>query len=219
MPGLGIESAMLAECLEEAHRHSFKSVFGNPSFGFSETTLDFLYSLPGIQAVWFWDIDLKNIDALYTLSSLEYFGVHDKRPAIDFSRFPALKDMIWSHKPKDAGVSKLKNLQLLHVWHYRPKSKSFTDLQLPDTLNELQIIWANPTSLDGLKPIASLRRLEIHRCRNLASLALIPQLFPQLEQLIISGCGRVSSIEGTQIALQLPFLKHAFVQDSVVLSR
>lgn len=213
VPSLGIESAMLRECIEEIHTQRFKAVFGSPPFGFKETTLDFLNEMKDLESVWFWDVDLKNIDALYGLSSLTHFGVHDKRPAMDFARLPLLQNMTWIHKEKDEGVSRLKNLKFLHIWHYRPKSKNFADLLLPDELFELQLNWANPATLEGLKPIASLRRLEIHRCRNLNSLARIPQLFPQLEHLVVNACGQISSAESSYMVSQLPGLKHAYVQD------
>jgi hypothetical protein len=212
VPSLGIESAMLRECIEEIHTQRFKAVFGSPSFGFEETTLDFLNQMKDLESVWFWEVNLKNIDALYSLSSLLHFGVHDKRPAIDFSRLPSLQNMTWIHKEKDSGVSRLKNLKFLQVWHYRPKSKSFADLLLPDELLELQLNWANPATLEGLKPIASLRRLEIHRCRNLKNLAQIPQLFPRLEHLVVAACGQISSAESSCVVAQLPGLKHAYVQ-------
>ena len=109
-PCLGIESAMLGVCIEEVRVRQFKGAFGSPGFGFFETTLDALRDLPELEAVWFWDIELQNIDALYELSALQLFGVHPKRPAVDFARLPSLRRFVWTHKPTDTGIRSLRLL-------------------------------------------------------------------------------------------------------------
>lgn len=202
---------MLDACREEIRNCQIKGVFGSPTFGFHEVTLEALRNLRQLEAVWFWDVELKSIDALYELSALQYFGVHPKRPAIDFARFPLLKNLIWTPKVTYTGVGSLKHLNLLHVWHYAPKTKSFSELQLPKQLIELKVMWANPKTLQGLAGIAGLRRLEIHRCRNLESLALVPELFPNLEHLVVDACGRIPDGEGARIAAQMPSLRLAVV--------
>ena len=215
VPSLGLESANLDACVREARLHPYKSVFGSPAFGFFEETLDALNELPHLEYVWFWDIAFKNIEGIYALSKLKSFGVHPKRPAIDFSRLQSLRRLVWMYKPSDTGLSSLQ-LDRLDIWRFAPKSKSFSGLQLPDTLEELQINWANPSTLEGLPTIPGLRRLEIHRCRNLESLAIIPRLFPDLEHLVVAACGRVRSGEGERLAASVPSLKHAYVEDKKV---
>jgi hypothetical protein len=215
VPSLGLESANLDACIREVKLHPYKSVFGSPGFGFLEESMDTLNELPHLEFVWFWDIALTNIEGIYSLSKLKSFGVHPKRPAIDFSRLQSLRQLVWTYKPTDTGVSSLQ-LKRLHIWHYAPKCKSFAGLQVPDTLEELQINWANPSTLEGLPTIPSVRRLEIHRCRNLESLAILPKLFPNLEHLVVAACGRVGSGEGEGVATSIPSLKHAYVNDKKV---
>jgi hypothetical protein len=216
-PHLGLETDILSLCIEECRSHPYKAVFGTPSFGFRESDLECLRELPHLEAVWFWDVALNNIDALYALTKLEFFGVHPKRPAIDFCRLPTLKSLVWIYKPQDKGVGALRSLDHLSLWHFKPKSKSFADLQVPSQVSELNIMWANPSTLEGLTPNTSIRRLEISRCRNLESLALLPELFPSLEHLVVVACGRISHAEGARVAAQLPSLKHAYVGDKLVL--
>jgi len=210
VPSIGIESANLDACIREAIAHPYKSVFGSPAFGFFEESLDALGELPHLEYLWFWDIVLKNIDAIYTLSELKSFGVHDKRPAIDFSCLRSLRKMVWVYKSTDKGISSLQ-LERLHVWRYSAKSKSFAGLQTPDTLEELEINWANTRTLEGLTPISGLRRLQIHHCRNLESLATLHDLFPQLEHLVVGACGRIDPREGARLAEAMPSLTHAFL--------
>lgn len=211
VPHLGLETDILALCVEECLSHPYKGVFGTPSSGFREPDLDCLNQMPHLEAIWFWDVALKNVDALYTLPQLQFFGVHPGRPAVDFSRLPTLKSLVWFYKPQDRGVNELTALEYLSLWRFQPKSKSFIDLPLPAHISELEISWANPSTLEGLTPNANLRRLKISRCRNLESLALLPELYPSLEHLVVEACGRITREAGQRVAAQLPSLKHAFV--------
>jgi hypothetical protein len=216
--GLGLESSRLEECIQEISRSRVTSVFGSPVFGFHESDLDFLARVPHVNAVWFWDLALKNVDGLYALDALVDFGVHPKRPAVDFSKLPKLRRVVWEYKRQDSGMGSLEGLEALHSWRYRDASKTFRNLVLPRNLVELEINWANVETLDGLPSLPNLRHLEIHRCRNLRSLGSIDKLFPELEHLVVAACGRVEDQEGPRIVRQLSRLKHAYVKDQLLLT-
>lgn len=215
---IGLESSRLASCVSEAGRGHYKGVFGSPSFGFTETSLDSLRSLPELLSIWFWDISLKDVDAVYELTSLRSFGIHPRRPGIDFSRLSALENLTVQPVPKDRGFEALSLLKRLHLWHYSPKDKTFTNLVLPKKIEELEINWASPKDLTGLSPNPNLIRLGIHRCRNLESLAALPSLFPSLEHLVVTACGKLDGRREAGLAQQLPGLKHAYIQGCKVVS-
>jgi hypothetical protein len=190
-PSLGIESEHLTECVSEVTRRGWLGAFGCPTFGFNERDLNFLHQLPNLVQVWFWNVSLENIEGLYALKGLKYFGVHEDRPEINFSKFPGLETMVWFHKKKDSGIEGLSNLKMLNVWHFKPRSKSFEDLLIPSSLKELGLFWANPETLIGLPRLPLLERLEIHRCRSLKSLESLYEIAPNLETLIISTSGKL----------------------------
>lgn len=210
---LGIESNRLEECIARIRRKRIKGVFGHPSFGFTGADLDFLRQMPWVEVVWFWDVSLTNIDGLYALPDLQHLGVHPKRPGIDFGQFLRLRKLILEPRRGDRGVGSLPELGLLHIWHYRPAGRDFSRLEFPESLTELQIDWANATTLSSLPSLPRLRRLEVHRCRNLESLADIGVKFPQLEHLVVAACGRVTRAEGERVVADLPNLSHAYVGD------
>jgi hypothetical protein len=212
VPSLGLESATLSACIREAKSRPYRSVFGCPSFGFKESSLDVLAELPLLESVWFWDISLKDVDALYALTKLKSFGVHPKRPPIDFSRLKELRQVVWHYKATDTGISSL-SLKKLHIWHCSLTSDDFSGLQLPNSLEELQINWANASKFDGLCELPNLRHLEVHRCRNLESLSALPTLFPKLEHLVVTTCGKVSVPEASWLKAHFPSLRHAYVKD------
>ena len=192
-PSLGIESEKLSECVAELRRRGWLGAFGCPGFGFREANLDFLSQLPELEKVWFWDVALKNIDGLYFLTGLKYFCVHPDRPGIDFSKFLGLETMIWSHNKHDLHVGNLPKLRKLNVWHFKPRSKSFLDLAVPPSVESLELFWANPESLAGMTPLPNLRKLGIHRCRNLRSLTQLAEIAPSLETLIVTTSSKVDS--------------------------
>jgi hypothetical protein len=210
---VGIESSRLEACLARVKRDRTKGVFGHPRFGFTGQDLDFLADMPWIEVVWFWDIDLQSIDGLYALGDLQHFGVHPRRPPLDFSRFPRLRRVTIEPRARDRGLGALPALEVLHVWHFRPRDRTFSALEFPSSLVELEINWANAASLDSLPALPRLRRLEVHRCRNLESLGDLGRKFPHLEHLVVAACGKVRPAEGERVVRDLPELSHAYVQD------
>jgi hypothetical protein len=211
---LGIDSRCLGDCIAMVKTRRIKGVFGHPRYGFAGQDVDFLVDIPWIEAVWFWDCNLKNIDGLYLLTELQHFQLSPKRPAVDFSKFPKLRSAVVEPKTRDRGLSLLKQLELLHIWHYRPKQKDFTAFEFPDSLSELQLNWANVSSLESLPRLPELRRLEVHRCFNLEFLGDLAAKFPRLEHLVVDACGRVRCGEGERAIRDLPNLKHAWVRDA-----
>jgi hypothetical protein len=205
---LGIESPRLEACLAEAAARRAAGVFGHPTFGFAQPDLDFLARLPWLAQVWFWDVTLHDVDGLYALRGLRYFGVHPKRPPIDFSRFPALEHLVWIHEPRDRGLADAVSVRHVALWHFKPRVKHFEGLQLPPAVESLTLNWANPSTLAGLPDLPRLRELEIHRCRNLTSLAELPRIAPNLERLVITTSGRLTDHTALAALPRLRFAHH-----------
>jgi hypothetical protein len=109
-------------------------------------------------------------------------------------------------------MSRLSGVRDLRVWHFKSRTKTCSDLELPQSLSRLDVYWANVRSLEGLPRLASLRRLELHRCRDLADVSQLPSLFPGLEHLELSACGRLKPDHCTEVVAQMPNLKIAVLQ-------
>lgn len=204
---LGIESWQLQRCVHAAREEKLLGVFGSPAFGFQEANLGFLRELPWLHQVWFWDIALEDVEGLYTLRELRYCGVNGKRPGIEFNRFPQLKTLINHWNPKDEGLAEAP-VEEFYSWHFKPRSKSFGQLEVPKTVRLLELNWANPESLSGLPIMEALEELQIHRCRNLNSLAGLQRMAPSLRKLIVTTCGKLGDV---QAAVEHPRLELAIV--------
>ena len=89
-PGLGLDSDRVDQCVAYYHEQGYRGLFGSPSFGFHHDDLDFLARMTTAKWLWFWDVSLRNVDAIYELTALEHMGVNPKRPGIDFRRFATL---------------------------------------------------------------------------------------------------------------------------------
>ncbi len=212
LPGVGIETARLDDCIDYYHRGKFRGVFGTPSYGFDQDNLDFLARVKNARWIWFWDVSLKNVEALYELSELEDFGVHPKRPGIDFSRFPVLNTVVNHWIKADFGLVQ-SNIKNYHLWHYKPTTKSFSGLEIPLGTRHLDLTWANPSSLAGLPILKKLKRLEFHRCRNLSDLSLLPEIAPNLETLLTTTSSKIDATAGV---LDHPKLKTALISGKFV---
>lgn len=195
-PAVGIESGRVESCMERYNEADFSGLFGSPSFGFKEENMDFLGLAKRKPTwLWFWDVELKNVDALYGLDELDKFGIHPKRPGIDFSRFRRLGTVVNHWIKHDTGIASAAISQY-HFWHFKPRSKSFTDVEIPLAVKKLSLYWANPSSLAGLPVLKHLTELQIHRCRNLSDLSSLPQIAPNLRHLLATTSSRLSPTAG-----------------------
>ena len=192
---LGVETHQIDDCIREVQSRNILGVFGCPVFGFKQDDLDFFHEIPFIRQVWFWATNLKNIDGLYALKELEYFGISGKRPQIDFSRFPLLKKAIWHPTRKDSGLENLDNLEELNVWRFKPKDKSYSSIPLSKNLRKLDLNWCNPVSLAEMPALDNLEELQIHYCRNLETIASLLNFAPNLKRLVITRCANLSDYE------------------------
>ncbi|MEM7468333.1 MAG: hypothetical protein AAF387_15795, partial [Pseudomonadota bacterium] len=189
---VGIETTQIARCVSHIQKKKILGAFGCPAFGFRQDNLDFLNELALLKQVWFWEIDLKDISGLYALDNLEYFGVHEKRDSIDFSQFPRLRKAVWHPVKNDRGLDELDALLELDIWRYKPKDKSYETLEIPASIEKLDLNWCNPSSLDQMPMLENLLELQIHYCRNLTTINSLLDFAPNLRRLVITRCANLT---------------------------
>lgn len=205
---LGIESGRVEECMAHYNAGGFTGVFGSRQFGFIDRNLDFL-NLAQIPPsdIWFWDVDLTNVDAVYGLGAVGEFGINSIRPGICFSRFKCFSVVINDWIRHDTGLADAP-IEKYGLSHFKPRSKSFAEVDMPISAKSLHLTWANPESLQGLARLPNLLELQIHRCRNLRDISLLPVLAPNLTKLIITTSSNVIPAAGV---LDHPALKCALI--------
>lgn len=207
VPAVGVESDRIDECLTHYQRHGFQGLFGCPWFGFKQDNLDFLAGATNAKWLWFWDISLRNVDSIYDLTDLEYLGINPKGPGIDFSRLQKLRTVVNDWIKADRGIW-ASTITEYHLWHYKPKTKSFEGLEVPAVVQRLELNWANPATLAGLPILNELKVLEIHRCRNLQDLSDLPRIAPNLRELVATTSSKIQATAGV---LDHPCLKQVWI--------
>lgn len=192
-PSLGLESACLAECVNEVQARGLRGVFGNT--GFKESDLDCLLALPGLTSLQLSDITLRDLTAIYGLERLSHFRISGKRPPISFERLTQVENLVVEHHAKDTGIANLTRLRMLNLWRFKAKANPAYAFPLPESLEQLGIYWSDVESLRGFGTCPNVKQLEVARCRNLQSLGDLTSTFPNLEHLVVDACGRLSAQE------------------------
>ena len=193
---VGIESGRVEECMARYNEADFRGLFGSPHFGFLDENLDFLnHARVKPVWLWFWDVDVKNVEGLYGVDELDEFGINPKRPGIDFSRFRRLSLVVNHWLKHDTGIAN-SAIKKYNLWHFKPRSKSFADVEIPLGVERLELYWANPANLDGLPVLKNLTELQIHRCSNIADLSALPRIAPNLRHLLATTSSRLAPKAG-----------------------
>jgi len=222
---LGIDSSNLPNCISEFNKqYSFfkkgtlyNSIFGHQSFGFTESNLEFLKHFKKVNKIWFWDVDLKNIDGIYHLKNLQSFGILGKRPSIDFSKFSNLKEITLDWETKDYNLDFCQDLENFYLWHHKPREKDFTNFKFPTACkNNLSLNWTNVENLTTLNGLQGLKIIEIHRSRNLKSLKGLEKYSNTIEQIIVTTSGKLEEYEFIK---EFPNLKKAYINKEKVFEK
>ena len=163
--------------------------------------------------IWFVDVDLKNIEGVYSLKSLEHFGVHGKRKGINFALLENLTQISTDWISKDEKLDSCIHIENFYFWHHKPKEKSFEKYTFPDCLNEVHLNWSNVYDLTSLNGLKGMKRLRINRCRNLVSLSGLENYRDTLEEVFVDTCGKLTEYS---FIGDFPKLKLAIVNGDVL---
>ena len=220
---LGIDSSNLENCIKEFNKQykllkkgtAYNAIFGHETFGFQESNLDFLKHFEKVKKVWFWNVNLENVEGIYNLKQLQTFGILGKRPAIDFSKLPTLKNITVDWETKDFNFEFCNAVENFYLWHHKPKEKNFDNFKFPSCChNNMSLNWTNVESLTSLNGLKGLKKIEIHRSRNLKSLKGLENYANTLEQIIVTTCGK---LEDYDFIKTFPHLKKAIINKEKVM--
>lgn len=210
---LGIDSNNISGCIKEYKSGKYDGVFGSADFGFKEDNFDFLHELSNVKKIWFNDVNLKNIEGVYSLNSLEYFGVHGKRKGINFALLENLTQISTDWISKDEKMDSCNHIENFYFWHHKPKEKSFENYTFPNCSNTVHLNWSNVYDLTTVNALKGMKRLEIHRCRNLVSLKGLENYSDTLEEIFVDTCGKLTEYNFIR---DFPQLKLAVVNGDVL---
>ncbi|KFF23778.1 hypothetical protein [Chryseobacterium vrystaatense] len=141
------------------------------------------------------DLDYSGLYELVNLKQVTVIIFTPKpKPIIDYSRFKKLEylSLDWYNEVLDL-TSNLK-LKTLYIWKFKPKSKSFSFISLPNSLKKIHITESNIQNFDGLK-LPNLKSFEGHYCSKLTSLDGLKKSSDNLQTFILGSCGNLTNYD------------------------
>ena len=143
------------------------------------------------------------------LKNIETFGITGKRPPIDFGRFPNIKIITLDWETKDFNLTKCDSIKDFHLWHHKPKEKNFTKFRFPlKCSNSASLNWTNVKNLKTINGLSGIRKIEIHRARNLVSLQGLERFSESLEEVIATTSGKLKDFD---FLLDFPKIKKVYI--------
>jgi hypothetical protein len=86
----------------------------------------------------------------------------------------------------------LSGIEYLILWHHKTGDGTFGNLPEIPALKYLEINWSTATSLEGVQRFRGLRRLELHYCTKLVSVARVCDLRGSLRHLRVDRSKKLS---------------------------
>lgn len=156
-----------------------------------------------------YDIDYSGIYKLKNLKSLDVIYRELIKPNIDYSQFKKLEYLSINWYNKELDLSENKNLKKLVIWKFKPKTKTFSYIKLPDSLESFEITESNVQNFDGLE-LPNLKSFEGHYCSKLTSLDGLKKSSDNLQSFILGSCGNLTNYDD---------LKHCKNLEKIILTR
>lgn len=165
--------------------------------------LNFLEEINFIERIMINDVDI-DFSGLYNLKNLKYaiLSVQNRKQYLDYSQFSQLKYLSIDWYSKFPSLKENKKLKELIIRKYKSKEMNFKDLDLPDCLENLEVIQSNIRNLESLS-VPSLKKIEVHYCRNLNTLNGIESTSDTLESLIVCNCRNLTEYDKLSTCLCL----------------
>jgi hypothetical protein len=175
---------------------------------------------------------------LYYLKSLKNLNARWLDNVIlDFSKIHGLESIWVDWHKKQTNLFNLLYLKELHLWKYKPNTKSLYEIEGLPNLVTLQLVQSNITNLKGIEciihcktlslayikdleinkddfktPLFSIENLDIESCKKV-NLDFI-KLFPNIRKLRFVNNGKLESLR--LILDGLPFLEEIFIGETVI---
>lgn len=188
---LGVESNRIEVCMRYAVKKKITKIFIHAGDNYKLKDINFLEKYNFITHLTVSQNPLGveiDISAVNQLRKLKFLSLSNKNQAIDFSCFPELEDGSIDWNNKLINIATCKKLRRLVLWKYKPKSKSFLELDGLTALQSLEITESNIESFSGIESLVKLNSFEGTYLSKLESLAGIELLSKNIRTLVLNTC-------------------------------
>ncbi|MBC8062417.1 MAG: hypothetical protein H7Y18_17365 [Clostridiaceae bacterium] len=155
-----IESNRLESYLKYIKENNIRAISLSNLYYFGEN-MEFLKDCPFVEKLSITSSSILDYSSIGHLKQLKILTLEEPNGKVDLSNNNTLEELSTELNKNIIGIDKLKNLKVLKLWKYNPKSKSINDLSALSSLEELHIIQSNITSLNGCWNLINLKILEL----------------------------------------------------------
>lgn len=124
------------------------------------------------------------------------------------AKFSAIPEALRA-KGEWGGLNKkdLSEVEYIILWHHKTKDKTFGNLPDAPNLKYLEINWSGSTSLKGLEKYKNLKRLELHYCTKITTIADVCALKDSLESFHVNVSKKIQDHEKVTCCKKMSVLR------------
>lgn len=163
------------------------------SADWEDQDIDFLKSLNFLKGIEIYAYDIKDVNVLLHLPTLEHIGLGcELSVELDISQFKHLKIFFSSHSKKLKKWWEVSTLERLNITSY--PFEDLMPLQQLVALKSLQLTSTKLQTLNGINHLKNLQLLDLYSCSKLISLDSLSAL-KSLEEIEIESCKRIEKLD------------------------
>ncbi len=205
---LWIDSTRVEECMNYYRQHNLDGIGISPFNGYQNDEIEFLKEHRYVKGIVLPYAKAIDISPIKKLDELTYVSIAENKQAIDLAIFPKLEEIRIEWHSKMLISDKCKNLRLLSLRRYKPKTKDLMALSNLLNLEDLAIVQSPLTTIRGIHRFPKLKRLELSYLSKLESIAALVELENSaLEILECEKCRNVHDYESVRCLKNLKVLK------------
>ena len=208
-----VESTRLKEYVNYINAHDISAVAINDSYYLNDN-VDFLRNCPHVKEMNIIGSFIKNYEGLNCLNNLHVLFFGDPKTKVDISQFYELQELYVDMNKNVVGLEKCKNLRVLKLWKYKPKTKDLTELSNLSKIEELELTQSAITSLTGISAFPKILKLGLYFCNKLESIRQITEGSLEIKELAIESCKNIKDFSEIKTLKELE--KLLFTESGVI---
>ncbi|MED4402307.1 hypothetical protein ABET41_12880 [Metabacillus fastidiosus] len=176
---------------------------------FNWDDLNFLKECLSIEKLSILNHFIKDLSGIYGLIKLRVLSINEATTKAEF-RIDELKNLeeLYGELPKNTfGINKLKRLQKVELWGYKPKTRNLNEFKNLKSLNVISLAQSRLDTLDGIEKIVNLKSLGLYYLRTLKDITALQDVKAPITELFFENCKSIVDFSPIQNLKELEKLK------------
>lgn len=187
-----VEENRIRDYVDYICKHSIRAVAIIDIY-FRKNNLDFLKECIFIEKINVSSSFIEDYSGLASLKKLKELSLEEPKDRVNLSMFKQLEILSVGLNKNIIGIEESSSLKVLHLWKYKPKSKSLEELSELTNLEELVLTQSQITSLKGLNNFSRLKKLEMNYNSKLENIDEAGKAQNELKELVIESCKSIQN--------------------------